>query len=302
MRVFITGAMGFVGSAVIQELLSAGHQVLGLARNEQAAGALARLGVKVHRGELTDTGSLAAGANACDGVIHTAFVHDFSKYEENAEVDHRAVTAIADALAGSDKPFVATSVVTLLAPGRIGTEEDGRADPAIPRAASEAAVLGAADRGIRSSVVRLPFSVHGQGDRGFVPALIDLARRKGVAAYVGDGSNRWPAVNRLDAARLFCLAMEKAVSATALHAVAEEGVAMRAIAEAIGAGLGSPLRSIAPEAAGEHFEWLGRFVAVDQPISSTLTREWMGWQPQGNGLLTDLRESGYFSGERRSKY
>lgn len=163
-------------------------------------------------------------------------------------------------------------------------------------------MLGAADRGIRSSVVRLPFSVHGRGDRGFVPALIDLARRKGVAAYVGGGSNRWPAVNRLDAARLFRLAMGKAVSATALHAVAEEGVAMRAIAEAIGAGLGLPLRSIAPEAVGEHFEWLGRFVAVDQPVSSTLTREWMSWQPRGNGLLTDLRESGYFSGERRSKY
>lgn len=302
MRVFITGATGFVGSAVVQELLSAGHHVLGLARSEQAIDALTRLGAEVHCGDLTDLSGLAAGARACDGVIHTAFIHDFSKYEENAEIDRRAVAAIADALAGSDRPFIATSVVTLLAPGRVGTEEDGRASPTIPRAASEATVLGAADRGIRSSVVRLPFSVHGQGDRGFVPALVDLARQKGVAGYVGDGTNRWPAVNRRDAARLFRLALDKAKPATALHAVAEEGIAMHDIAEAIGIGLGLPVRSIGFDDAAKHFEWLGRFIGIDQPISSTLTREWMNWRPQENGLLTDLKASGYFDRERRSKF
>lgn len=294
MHIFLTGATGFVGSAIADQLLSAGHQVTGLARNGQAVHRLVRRGIAAHRGELSDPASLAAGAAECDGVIHTAFIHDFSRYEENADIDHRAVTAIADVLAGSDKPFVATSVVTLLAPGRIGTELSERASPNIPRAASEATVLDAGDRGVRASVVRLPFSVHGRSDSGFVPALVDLARRKGVAAYIGDGTNCWPAINRLDAARLFLLALEKAEPKTVLHAVAEKGVTMRAIAEAIGAGLGLPVRAIIAEQANDHFEWLAHFVAVDQPISSMLTCEWMGWQPKEYGLLTDLRESGYF--------
>ena len=302
MRIFLTGATGFIGEAILRELIAGGHQVLGLVHSDASAQALTEAGGEPHQGDLHDPDSLANGARDCDGVIHTAFLHDFSKYEENAEIDNRVVTAITDALAGSDKPFVATSVVTLLAPGSVGTEKDRRASPGIPRAASEETVLGAANRGVRCSVLRLPFSVHGEGDRGFVPALINLARRKGVTAYVGDGVNRWPAVNRSDAARLFRLALEKAEPGTALHAVAEEGVAMQVIAETIGAGLGVPVRSIEPDKAAEHFEWLSRFVSTDQPISSALTREWMGWQPRENGLLDDLRESGYFDEEKRSKY
>ncbi len=302
MRVFMTGATGFVGSAIIDDLLSAGYEVTGLARNKEATDRLARRGVDTYHGDLTDLDRLAAGAAASDGVIHTAFIHDFSRYEENAEVDNGALVAMTRALAGSDRPFVATSVVTLLTPGRTGTEEDGRASPDIPRAASEATVLAAAEQGIRSSVVRLPFSVHGRGDRGFISALVELARRKNVAAYVGDGSNRWPAVNRLDAARLFRLALEKAAPATVLHAVAEEGITMRSIAEEIGNGLGVPVRAIAPEEAEKHFEWLGRFIAIDQLISSMFTRERMGWQPQGNGLLNDMGNSGYFDAGQGSKY
>ncbi len=302
MRVFVTGATGFVGSAIIDDLLSAGYKVTGLARNKEASDWLARRGIDAYHGDLTDLDHLAAGAAASDGVIHTAFIHDFSRYEENAEVDNGALVAMTRALAGSDRPLVATSVVTLLTPGRIGIEEDGRASPDIPRAASEATVLAAAEQGIRSSVVRLPFSVHGRGDRGFISALVELARRKNVAAYVGDGSNRWPAVNRLDAARLFRLALEKAAPATVLHAVAEEGITMRSIAEEIGNGLGVPVRAIAPEEAEKHFEWLGRFIAIDQPISSMFTRKRMGWQPRGNGLLNDMGDSGYFDAGQGSKY
>lgn len=297
MRVFVTGATGFIGPAIVRELLTAGHEVLGLARSAAAADALARLGVAAHRGELSDTASLAAGARACDGVIHAAFIHDFSAYAAAAETDRRAVEALAGALEGSGKPFVSTSGTALLAPGRTGTEEDLPAPGSAAglRAASEATVLAAAGRGVRASAVRLPPSVHGTGDHGFVPALIDIARRKGVAAFVGQGANRWPAVHLLDAARLFRLALEKAAPGSRLHGVAEEGITLRAIAEVIGEGLGVPVRSLTEDQAHAHFDWLARFVAIDNPTSSALTRNSLGWRPREPALLTDMRDSGYFA-------
>lgn len=296
MRVFVTGATGFIGSAVVSELLATGHEVLGLARSDAAADTLAQMGVAAHRGELSDTDSLAAGAQACDGVAHLAFIHDFSKYEENAETDRRASDAMARALEGTGKPLVVTSGTAVLAPNRIGTEHDAPAPEGLGsiRAASEA-VLAAADRGVRVSVVRLPPSVHGAGDHAFVPALIDIARRTGVSAYVEDGVNRWAAVHRLDAARLFRLALERATSGSRLHGAAEEGIPMRAIAETIGEGLGVPVRSISADEAQTHFDWLATFVSLDNPTSSVVTRETLGWHPRESGLLTDMRESGYFS-------
>jgi nucleoside-diphosphate-sugar epimerase len=255
------------------------------------------VGVEAHRGELSDTDSLAAGARACEGVIHTAFITDWSTtpFEVAVETDRRAVEAVAGALEGSGKPFVSTSVTVLLAPGRTGTEEDAPGSAAALRAASEATVLAAAGRGVRASVVRLPPSVHGTGDHGFVPALIDIARRTGISAFVAEGANRWPAVHRLDAARLYRLALEKAVPGARLHGVAEEGVPMRAIAEAIGKGLGVPVRGLAEDEARKHFDWFARFVAIDNPSSSALTRQALGWRPQEPELLTDMRDSGYFS-------
>ena len=296
MRVFVTGATGFIGSAVVRELQGAGHTVLGLARSDASAAALAQIGAGAHRGELSDTGSLAAGARACDGVVHLAFIHDFSQYEANAETDRRALAAMADALQGSGKPLVSTSGTTVLAPGRIGTEEDAPAPDSTGyvRAASEA-VLAAASRGVRASTVRLAPSVHGAGDHAFVPALIATARSKGVSAFIGDGANRWPAVHRLDAARLFRLALERAAPGARLHGAAEEGIPMRTIAEAIGAGLGVPVRSLTPDEAAGHFGWMARFAAIDNPTSSALTRDRLGWRPQEAGLLADMRDSGYFA-------
>ena len=297
MRVFVTGATGFIGSAIVRELLTAGHQVLGLARSAEAAEVLEKLGAESHRGELSDTESLSAGARASDGVIHAAFIHDFSAYVAAAETDKRAIETLADALEGSGKPFVATSVTTLLTPEHIGSEEDA---PMLgsslgPRAASENAALSAANRGVRSSVVRLPPSVHGAGDHAFVPALIDLAQRNGFAAFVGDGSNRWPAVHRLDAARLFLLGLEKAKPGTRLHAAAEEGIPMREIATTIGEQLGVPVCRLVGDEASEYFGWLTGFVAVDNPTSSTLTRTRVGWHPEQDDLLSDMQKSGYFS-------
>jgi nucleoside-diphosphate-sugar epimerase len=296
MRVFVTGATGFIGTAVVQELLSAGHQVLGLARSDTGAAALAQRGVEVHRGELSDLDSLAAGAQSCDGVIHTAFIHDFSQYEANAQTDQRALEVLASALEGTDKPLVATSATTVLAPGHIGTETEAPALEGIGRirAASEV-VLSAAERGVRVSVIRLPPSVHDRGDHGFVPALIDVARRTGIAAYVGNGDNRWPAVHRLDAAHLYRLALESATPGSRLHGVGEEGIPMRLIAETISAGLGIPLRSLSVDDAAAHFGWLSLFVAADNTTSSALTRQALGWLPQQPGLLADMRSSGYFA-------
>jgi nucleoside-diphosphate-sugar epimerase len=279
-------------------LVAAGHTVLGLARSEAAADTLARLGIEAHRGELTNTESLAAAARASDGVIHTAFNHDWSTPRDvAAETDRRAVEAMAGALEGSGKPLVVTSgtlMLATLAAGRIGTEEDAPASAAIPRAASELAVQAAAGRGVRASVVRLSPTVHGAGDHGFVPRLIDIARRTGFSAYVGDGANRWPAVHRLDAARLFRLALEKAAPGARLHGAAEEGVPMRSIAQTIGTGLGVPVRSLPADEAPAHFDWLAPFVAVDNPTSSAVTRKSLGWRPQEPELLVDMREGGYF--------
>jgi nucleoside-diphosphate-sugar epimerase len=233
---------------------------------------------------------------ACEGVIHTAFIHDFSAYAAAAETDRRAVEALAGALEGSGKPFVLTSGTALLAPGRIGSEKDAPVPGSAAglRAASEETVLAAAGRGVRASVVRLPPSVHGPGDHGFVPALIDIARRTGIAAFIGDGANRWPAVHRLDAARLFRLALEKAAPGSRLHGVAEEGISLRAIAEVIGKGLGVPIRSIADGEASAHFDWLAGFVAIDNPTSSAVTRDALRWRPRELDLLTEIRDSGYF--------
>jgi nucleoside-diphosphate-sugar epimerase len=297
MRVFVTGATGFIGSAVVQELLAAGHEVLGLARSDEGADKVARAGARAHRGDLTDVESLVAGARACDGVIHTAFIHDFSRFDENDMVDRRAIQAMAGALEGSGKPLVVTSGTALLAPGRLATEQDvyEAGTSHMARAETEQIVLPAADRGVRLSIVRLPPTVHGAGDHGFVPAMVGLARRNGFAAYVGDGANRWPAVHRLDAARLFRLALDKAVPGTRLHAVAEAGIPMREIAETIGQGLGVPTRSVTPDEAPRYVEWLAGFVAIDNPTSSAITRETFGWQPEQPDLLTDMRENGYFS-------
>jgi nucleoside-diphosphate-sugar epimerase len=291
MRVFVTGATGFIGSATVQSLLGAGHQVLGLARNDVAADSLTKLGVEVHRGDLTDPGSIVAGAVACDGMIHTAFIHDFSQFAANIETDRRVVEAVTMALRGSNKPVVIASGTMMIAQGRPARETDTAPDPQAGRAASETMVLTAPS--VRGSVVRLPPTVHGAGDHGFVPRLVDLARAKGVSPYIGDGANRWPAVHRRDAARVFHLALEKAAAGSALHAVAEEGVPMRAIAETIGSGLGVPVRSFSQEEAPAHFDFLAMFVGVDNPSSSAITRQSLGWSPAEPGLLADMRES-YF--------
>ena len=295
MRVFVTGATGFIGSAVVKELLTNGHPVLGLARSDKGAQALRQAGAEVHHGSLEDLDSLCRGAEAADGVAHLAFIHDFSRYQENIDTDARVIAALTDALAGSGKPLVTTFGLGLLAPGSTPTEDEA-ANPAMnPRAALEPLALAAAERGVRASFVRLPPTVHGAGDRGFVPMLIATARQKGFAAYVGDGANRWPAVHRCDAARLYRLALETASPGTRLHAVAEEGVPMRDIARTVGEGLGLPVRGITPAEAAGHFGWMAMFVAMDAPASSGLTQERFPWQPQEVGLLADLRENGYFA-------
>lgn len=299
MKIFVTGATGFIGSAVVSELLAAGHSVLGLARNAEAAVKLEKAGVQPHHGSLTDLGSLAAGARVADGVAHLAFIHDFSKFDENVLIDRRASEAMLDALEGSEKPFVLTSGTAMVAPGRVATEADVPADVTTGRAATEEFVLAAAVRGVCASVVRLSPTVHGEGDGAFVPMLIDIAREKGVAGYIGDGANRWPAVHRRDAASLFRLALEKAAPGSRLHGAAEEGIAMRDIAETIGAGLSVPVRSFSAEEAEGHFGWFAGFVGLDGPTSSAITRASIGWAPQQIGLLADMRESGYFAASAR---
>jgi nucleoside-diphosphate-sugar epimerase len=292
MRVFVTGASGFIGSAVVSELIDAGHQVVGLARSDASARAVAAAGAQVHRGDLEDLDSLSAGAAASDGVIHLAFHHDFSEFAAAGQMDRRAIETLGDALAGSDRPLVVTSGMAGHAPGRVLTEEDA-SNPGLPRASEEAA-LAFTTRGVRVSAVRLPPTVHGEGDHGFISWLIGIARDKGVSAYPGDGSNRWPAVHRLDAARLFRTALQEAPAGAILHAVDEEGVPAGDIADVIGRQLALPVNPISPEKALDHFGFLGAIFSLDIPASSAGTRKQFGWQPTHIGLIDDLEKGHYF--------
>jgi len=293
MRVFVTGATGFIGSAIVKELINAGHQVLGLARSDAAGESLAAAGADVHRGSLEDLESLCSGAAAADGVIHTAFIHDFANYGPAAEADRCAIETLGGALANSDRPLIVTSGSLLVQrQGPLATEEDAH-NPNFPRKSEEVALTLAA-RGVRASVLRLPPSVHGKGDHGFVPRLISVAREKGVSAFIADGLNRWPAVHRLDAAHLYRLVLEKGTAGASYHGVADEGVPTREIAEAIGRGLNVPVVSKSSEEAAEHFGWIARFFAMDGPASSALTQERLGWSPVQPGLIADLNAEHYF--------
>jgi nucleoside-diphosphate-sugar epimerase len=306
MRVFVTGASGWVGSAVVPELIGAGHQVTGLARSDASAESLAAAGAQVQRGTLDDLDILRSAAGASDGVIHLAFKHDIAfsgGFLSAADADRGAIETFGEALADSGRPFVIASGALGLTPGRVATERDGiDPDPAaapVPagpqaRLANAQLTLSLAARGVRSSVVRLPPTTHGDGDHGFMAALVGMTRAAGVSGYLGDGSNRWPAVHRLDAAQVFRLAFETAPAGSVLHAVADEGVPIRDIADVIGRHLDVPVAAIAPEDADKHFGFLAGFIGIDSPASSTLTRQLLGWQPTHPGLIEDLDKGHYF--------
>jgi nucleoside-diphosphate-sugar epimerase len=304
MRVFVTGASGWIGSAVVSELIGAGHQPIGLARSDASAAALIAAGAEVRRGTIDDLDRLRTAAAASDGVIHLAFKHDIAfsgGFGEAADADRRAIQTFGEALAGSDRPFVIASGILGLVPGQVATEWDGHGPasahmtggPRI-RLASAEITLSLSTRGVRSSIVRFAPTVHGEGDHGFMATLVGIARDKGVSGYIGDGSNRWPAVHRLDAAHLFRLALEKAPAGSTLHAIADEGVPIRDVAEVIGRHLDLPVAAISAEDAAEHFTWLAGFLAADSPASSTLTRELLGWHPTQPGLIDDLDKGHYF--------
>jgi nucleoside-diphosphate-sugar epimerase len=277
MRVFVTGSTGFIGSAIVPELIKAGHQVLGLTRSDAGAQSLIAAGAEVHRGDLEDLESLRSGAAASDAVIHTAFIHDWSRFKEVCEIDRRAIETLGDALAGTNRPLIVTSGIGALAPGRV---------------ASEATGLAQVSRGVNVSVVRLP-QVHDTVKQGLITYAVQLAREKGVSAYVGDGSNRWSAAHVNDVAHLYRLALEKHEAGSRYHAVSEEGVSMREIAEVIGKGLKVPVVSLSQEEAQAHFGWQAIFAGLDMPASSAQTRKKLGWNPTGATLLTDLENMRY---------
>jgi nucleoside-diphosphate-sugar epimerase len=304
MRIFVTGASGWIGSAVVPELLDAGHHVVGLARSDASAQSLEAAGATVHRGDIDDPDDLAKAAADADGVIHLAFQHEVAfggNFAAAAAADRRAVEAMGAALADSARPFVLASGMLGLATGRVATENDGlvpspevRANPAARRAATALFVLSLAGTGVRSSVLRFPPTVHGDGDNGFVATLVGIARQRGLAGYVGNGTNRWPAVHRSDAAVLARLAVEAAPSGSVVHAVGDEGVPFREIAQAMGSHLGIPTMSVDPATAGEHFSFLGHFVSLDSPATAAITRDLLGWEPVGPSLLEDLEQDHYY--------
>ena len=291
MRVFVTGASGFIGSAVVENLLAAGHSVVALARSDTSAKLLESLGVEVVRGSLDDLDSLKQGAANSDGVIHCAFIHDFSDYATSLKKDQLAIQTLGAALEGTNRPLVVSSGILGISNNRLATEQD--ASRKMPRGVADEITLSFSSKGVRSSVIRLPPTVHGKGDHAFIPSIIAIAREKGVSAYIGDGLNRWPAVHRVDVAQLYRLALEKGAAGARYHAVADEGIPFRDIAELIGKHLKVPVVSKAAEEAADHFGFVGHFVQSDCPASSKHTQQELGWQPTQISLLDDIEEN-YF--------